>query len=164
MLIDELKERKSRGLGDGESLYLKRRYNLQNKGRDAVFTPETKSRMNQTQIVQNFFSTPRDQTATLSPRNVPEKKSPRDQYLDELIVKEDPVAKKIKIPKTWEKDPLTDRNHYMKSPQFRFSMQHGDYDVNRYQSRYMNRRFKQMDSFTKVIPTYHHHRESSYCN
>jgi hypothetical protein len=72
--------------------------------------------------------------------------------------------KKADIPKDWERNPLTDRNHYMKSPQFRFSVEHGDYDTKRYQSRYMNRRFKQYDSFSKVFPTFHHQKESSYNN
>ena len=43
-------------------------------------------------------------------------------------------------------------------------MEHGDFERESYQSRYMNRRFKQYDSFSKVIPTYHHSPESSYCN
>lgn len=90
-------------------------------------------------------------------------KTPHD-YHKKLKVIEDPPKMKVQIPTDWERNPLTDRNHYMKSPQFRFSLAHGDFDNRRYQSRFMNRRYKQQDSFTKVIPTYHHMRESSYNN
>ena len=43
-------------------------------------------------------------------------------------------------------------------------MNNGDYDHRGVQNRVMYRRFKQQDSFTKVLPTYHHHSESTYAN
>lgn len=52
------------------------------------------------------------------------------------------MFEKKSIPINFEANPLSDRNHYMRSPQFRFSCERGDLDVDKHQSRTMNRRFK----------------------
>ena len=113
---------------------------------------------------QKFFS-PRVQTA-----GVPEDfinnnyARPTKKYLEELKVNEDLPHQKMMITKDWEKQPTVDRNHYLKSPQFRYHQTNGDFRDDRYQARWMNRRFKQGDTFCKVMPTYHHTRDSSYNN
>ena len=88
--------RKERGLGEGESLYLKRRYNLQNGGKSMILTPDRKDRLNQTTVgfanFDNVKEPARDESGPLSPRNLPEKLTPRDPYFDKLIVTEDPVT------------------------------------------------------------------------
>lgn len=53
-------------------------------------------------------------------------------YYNEMKMIEDQPEAKIKIPHDWEKNPMTDRNYYMKSPQMRFSLAHGDFSERRY--------------------------------
>ena len=54
--------------------------------------------------------------------------SPRDRYNEKLVIQEDSIENKRQIPKDWERNPITDRNYYLKSPQLRFSVEHGDFE------------------------------------
>ena len=66
------------------------------------------------------------------------------------------------IPMDWESYPMNDRNHYLKSPQLRHSISRGDFDENSHKSRTFNRRLRMQDTFTKLVPTYNHFKESCY--
>lgn len=86
----------------------------------------------------------------------------QDITSDSMKIFEPNMFEKKMIPKDFECNPMSDRTHYMQSPQFRHSCMRGDYNVNLYQSRTMNRRMNMRDSFTKVLPTYHHTPNSGY--
>ena len=116
---------KDRDLGEGTSLYLQRRYDQQrNVGAQIVTSPREK--LNQTQAgYQKDFNMFKSFEGTLTPK---QQISPRDFYNEKLVIREDSLEKKRNIPKDWERNPITDRNYYLKSPQLRFSVEHGDFE------------------------------------